>query len=335
MIKVYDVGMRDLSPRKKNTLFLALAVVTFIPTALPAIVVPFTAFQPSWTQFVFLIGILGNVHVGMTGFFYLGDRRYRSILAGSVLRFFILPLVCVSVAFVLFAWWPKGIWPYFAIHTAWLLVHFGRQNFGLYSFVAAGNRSGAVSSLERAFFSLLPIAAIPKAWTLYSEIGVGPNWVPWLDCLSIGLAAVCVVMLGLMLSRRALWADPQRVTALILGTAFFAPTVVSSNPAIALTFFAHPLQYIIMMLYLAGDRRQGRMAVRFGLLIATGIGLWGLLSYTQSTLTTAFLALSYGLTQAHLLIDAGVWRLRQPAQRAIIADSFDFLFRKPPALPAE
>src|SRR5208283_1048785 len=93
-----------------------------------------------------------------------------------------------------------------------------------------------------------------------------------------------------------------------------------------------PLQYIVMMLYLAGDRAQGQTLLRVGAVLVTGVGLWAVLRYTQS-LTPVYLALAYGFTQAHLLIDAGAWKLKLPRQRAIIGDSFDFLLH-PPAAPA-
>jgi len=39
-----------------------------------------------------------------------------------------------------------------------------------------------------------------------------------------------------------------------------------------------------------------------------------------------------GCTMAHFVIDAGIWRLRDPFPRAHIAPAFDFLaFARPPA----
>ena len=58
-----------MSLRRKNALFLLLGLVTAIPTILPAVAASATSIRPSWQAFVVLIGILGNAHVGMTGFF--------------------------------------------------------------------------------------------------------------------------------------------------------------------------------------------------------------------------------------------------------------------------
>ena len=315
----------------KNSMFVALFFATLVPTILPVIFVPLTSFKPSWNQFLFLIGLLGNVHVGMTAFFYFGDRRYKQLIADNAWRFIWVPAALIACAFLMFNNKPAWLWLYIAAHYSWLLWHFGRQNFGLYSLVAAGNRSGAVSYLERSYLNLLPLAAIPKSLTLYSDIGLPAEIAGYFVSATWALACVGVAMLAaILVTRPNVVADKERLVALLLGLGFFAPTVVSNNPAIALTFFAHPVQYIIMMLYLAGDRKQGAILLRLCALIFTGMALWALLYYLNgASITSGYLAVAFGVSQAHFLIDAGAWKLKMPAQRAIITESYDFLFGSP------
>src|SRR5215813_2839765 len=315
--------------RCKNALFLTLGLVTAIPTILPAVAASATSIRPSWQAFVVLIGILGNAHVGMTGFFFVAEPRYRPILRDNPLRYFWLPSLCMGGALTLFLHSPKGFWLYFLFHYAWLLWHFGRQNFGLYALVTNANRSGAPTSIERAFFSLLPVAAIPKAWTIYPDIGLGPDIIPWLVGVSWAMAFLCGGLLLTILRDLRMRADWQRCAALALSVGFFLPTLLSSDPAVALAFFAHPLQYIVMMLYLAGDRKQGRLLPRFAWLVTTGVALWTAIHFTQGPFAGLSLALAFGVTQIHFLVDAGVWRLALAPQRRIVADSFDFLFTAP------
>lgn len=322
--------------RSKNGLFLSLFTITVVMIALPQIFAPST--HPTWIQFVVLVGVIGNAHVGMTAFFYLGDKRYKPILASEPWRYFWLPIALMGLAIVLFLYSEQGFWAYFMAHYAWLLWHFGRQNFGIYSFVAVGNKSGPVTQLERYYFGLLPIAAVLKAWTMYSQIGLTGPIVPALLSLSYALFAVCGGMLAAILVLQPnVRQDWQRVTALLLGFAFFAPTIISDNPAVALTFFAHSAQYVIIMLYLAGDRKQGSLMLRYAILLFSGLSLWAFLTTLQPWLLPLYLAVTYGISQAHFLIDAGVWRLKMAPQRAIVAESFDFLFGgavKPKTVPA-
>jgi hypothetical protein len=319
--------------RSKNTLLAILFIGTVIPIILPVVFVPLTNFQPSWDWFIFMIGILGAAHVGTTSFFYIGDRRYKSVIADDRWRLLWLPAILMIGAFLVFAINSQGFWLYFALHYAWLIWHFGRQNFGLYSFVAGANRSGPPTSAERFYFNLLPVAAIPKALTLYTQVAVPALITPTLELISVILTLACAVLFTwIVLMTPGVRTDWQRIVSLILGFAFFLPTIVSSNPAIALTFFAHPIQYIVMMVYLAGDRKQGRTIFRISVLLVSGIGLWGILTYLQNSGTIAvYSALVFGITQAHILIDSGAWKLKVPKQRAIITESYDFLFRQPPA----
>ena len=316
-----------MSLRHKNALFLLLGLVTAIPTILPAVAASATSIRPGWQEFVLLLGFLGNAHVGMT-FFFVAEPRYRPILRDNLLRYFWLPSLCMGGTLTLFLFSPKGFWLYFLFHYAWLLWHFGRQNFGLYAFVANANRSGAPTLIERAFFSLLPVAAIPKALTIYPDIGLG-EIIPWLVGVSWALAFLCGGLLLAILRDRRIRADWQRCLALALSVGFFLPTLLSSDPAVALAFFAHPLQYIVMMLYLAGDRKQGRLLPRFAWLVTTGVALWAAIHFTQGPFAGLSLALAFGVTQIHILVDAGVWRLALAPQRRIVADSFDFLFTAP------
>jgi hypothetical protein len=313
--------------RSKQTLFHALFWITLFFTVLPPAAIAISGFHVAYSKIVYLIGILGVSHVGMTAFFFVGDRRYKEIIRSEPQRYILAPIALTLFAFVVFTYWPKGFWPYFAVHYAWLLWHFGRQNFGIYAFLSASNRSGAVSVLERNYFSLLPIAAIPKALVLYPQIGLTPAAARVAEFSSFALTAACFVIAVIIALR--VRHDRQRVIAICMGLLFFLPTIASSNPLVATAFYAHPVQYIVMMAYLAGDKKQGPVGYRLGVLTAAGLGLWVALTYLSGSYGLAFLALTYGLTQAHFVVDAGLWKMKQPKQRAAILDSYDFLFSNP------
>jgi hypothetical protein len=320
-------GTAMIAVRSKNFLLTSLFFATLILTLIPVIAAPLTGFALTYHQFILVIGLIGNAHVGMTLWFFLGDSRYKEIIRENRFQYVALPLISIAIAFALFTYYPKGIWPYFTVHYAWLMWHFGRQNFGIYAFVAAGNKSGPVTSVERQYFNLLPIAIIPKVLTLYPDVGFTGHWakvaVNVTIAMSVASAALAVWIYATEANVRKDW---QRSLALFMGLFFFLPAMLSSNPGIALSFFAHPVQYVIMMLYLAADRKQSYQMLRVTCLFFTGIVLWAALTYFQVVAMPVFFALAYGITQAHFIVDMGLWKLKLPKQRAAILESYDFLF---------
>jgi len=123
---------------------------------------------------------------------------------------------------------------------------------------------------------------------------------------------------------------------IVLSIAFFAPAVIATNPSIALAFFAHPLQYIVMMVFMAGFGSSANRAapmVRVGALLTCGLTLWAVIWLLNNPISQfslgakLALAFTYGVTQWHFLADAGLWKLRDAAVRKNFMDSFGFMFR--------
>jgi len=283
----------------------ALFLATAIPTAVPVILVlgfDFTV-QPTWIMAT--MGLLGMMHTGATGFFYT-ERRDMG-------RMVWMPLGFIALAAFVFSLDPAGFWPYLAVHYIWLLWHLGRQNFGLYALVAGG-----ASDAERFYFDLVAVAAIPAAMTLYIPGALSPEVAVFLRILSYLLMAYAALIF-LALSAyyvRMQWRTPgrywirrlspfRRVVALFLGMAFWLPTVIGTHPALALTWFAHPIQYLVMVAWVSGRKSALDLAVAGGY----AVGLWALLTGLQSAgALLVFSALAYGVTQAHFLIDGDVWK---------------------------
>jgi hypothetical protein len=316
--------------RDRNAFFNMLFLVTAIPIALPLIYVPSFGVTPNWNQFLFFVGVIGNVHVGMTAFFFLGDKRYLPIIRSRPWLYVWAPLASIALGFAMYAYDKDGFWLYVAANYCWLLWHFSRQNFGLYALLLSSSRSVPADGIERRLFDLLPVAGSLHALTLLPMFGLSGAAIPILRSIAYVVMLVCTGMLGVVLMRSNVRNDGRRVMALLLAYAFFLPAVLSENPSIALTFFAHPMQYIVVMTYLAGDRRQGNLVLRLGLLVTCGAVLWLSITFLTAHALAMGLALAIGVTQAHFLIDSGLWRLKEHAQRSIIQESFDFLFQPQP-----
>jgi len=84
--------------------------------------------------------------------------------------------------------------------------------------------------------------------------------------------------------------------------------------------FTHGAQYIMMMSVVSGRSSRGVL----GLLTMCAVGVGAGLALNAMRVWPALLV-TMGITQVHFLVDARVWRLREPRQRAIMRDRFDFL----------
>ena len=65
-----------IAVRSKNFLLASLFFATLIPTLIPVVMAPVAGLQLTYQQFLLVIGVAGNAHVGMTAFFFMGDKRY-------------------------------------------------------------------------------------------------------------------------------------------------------------------------------------------------------------------------------------------------------------------
>jgi hypothetical protein len=134
--------------------------------------------------------------------------------------------------------------------------------------------------------------------TLYIPDALSLDTAAFLRVLSLLLMAYAVLIFGFLCFANS--GDWRRLVALFLGLAFWLPTVIGTNPAVALTWFAHPFQYLIMVAWVSGRRGWGELAIAAGYALLTGL-------YSAGALL-AFSALAYGVSQAHFLIDGEVWR---------------------------
>jgi hypothetical protein len=145
-------------------------------------------------------------------------------------------------------------------------------------------------------------------------------------------SAVSVIAIGLALYRlmaRAHW-------AYVLMTAFagvFPLTIFLFGPLVG-AFIAgtsHSLQYMTVMALMAGDHVQGNRFTRIsGLLLcgATVAAIYAVFNYPPlwggwaNVLNVAYLCISMW----HFIVDADVWRLREPFQRQALRESMPYLF---------
>jgi drug/metabolite transporter superfamily protein YnfA len=105
---------------------------------------------------------------------------------------------------------------------------------------------------------------------------------------------------------------------------FFLPTLVSTNELVGFWSYAiaHGAQYLIFMVVLSGNRKRGTVGLSVFALVFAAM----LVAFEHLNRSGAGLAAYTGIVMSHFLIDAKIWRLREPLQRNLIHQRFAFLF---------
>jgi hypothetical protein len=271
-----------------------------------------------------IIAICGGGHVGATAFFYF-DREFFTLIGENKQRFFLWPAMlaigCLAVFATNAAAWTLLVTAFFA----WQFYHFQRQNYGLIAFAA---RSAGLSRLPRelnwmlnfgvagAICNLLRLRHIDLNGAFASAIAYD---------LSVALFfASTALLLKVLITTPRLRADLPIVIFTVLGWMFFLPTLVSTSDLVGYWSYAiaHGAQYIIFMIVVSGNRKHGTTALSLFLVLFAAM----LLAFYHLNRPGAGMAAYTGLVMGHFLIDAKIWRLREPIQGSLIKQRFAFIF---------
>ena len=261
-----------------------------------------------------LMAITSFGHVGATTFFYF-DREMIGLIKQNRGRFLIYPLVAAVSCLVIYHV-SAPTWSVISSgFLAWLLYHYQRQNYGLIAFAAQNCGAGKLPA-EITWMLNLGVAGAVLRLSSPSTMTFA------ISALLFGASAVLLIaILCGPIGRRENW---TLLMFLTLGWMFFLPSLVSTDHLIGFWSYAiaHGAQYLIFMIVLGANTRRG--IVDLGLLLlafcAAFILFWKLNSFDTG------LAFYRGLVMGHFLIDAKVWRLREPLQRQIIGERFGFIF---------
>ncbi len=296
-----------------------LVPILFFPTyyAYSAATLPQTVKQ----LMTFLL-ILSTMHIALTSFFYL-DRDYRDHISRHKPFYIYFPAAMIILCGMLTQTLGKEGVVYLTIfYHAWLLFHYGRQNFGLMSFICLSQNAKPLGTAERVAFHLAPVGAILGAHAVLPEFksALGSYAVlSWRAGLVLyGLAVLAVVYAGLYRRRDS----ALTLVYLLMLVLFWLPTFLFDSYAKAVLGYAvaHALQYFVFMYFSASGSRYG--ARQSLLLLGTGAVLgWLVIWLTRDHelwggALMFMMGAELGLVMWHFIVDAGVWRLSQPWQRA-------------------
>lgn len=317
--------------------FLFVGLLTIVPAIFYPLIYELEAGlpYPPFLLITIVNVITGSFHVGTSAYFYF-DREYQPLMRGDRIRFYwclaLLPFGFLALGTTASALGgPQAVFWLLAGNSAWLFYHYQRQNFGLISLVnkniGAGRLPPEVSNILNtvAAAGVLGFVGIP----FNAELGYE---VPSELHSQMKLAGMVLygVSLGLLIRAFArhphLRANPWLTCSILLGWAFFLPAVVFDSIAGAFIplAVAHGAQYILMMTVVSRRSRRGWRGVGVMVLVGAAIGLS--MHFALQTEYDLHLALfTTGVVMIHFVVDAKLWRLREPEQRDIMMRRFSFL----------
>jgi hypothetical protein len=328
--------------RKHATAWRAFVVLISIATVSPILVVPYARNVMSDTDaalgIIVALNFLGaNFHVASTGWFYT-DPEMRRYLRAHFSRYVLLPALLIATSAAVFQFGDKPTRScLLAVFFSWQLWHYQKQNVGVLSFIAAGTGSGPLSVWERRTLAAAAAAGILGFFSL-TRIGLD-DFAPQFEQLhQLGLVVYLLVpiLLGIAVMKTpALRASRLRLGYLVLGGLFFLPTYLFDDPMAATLGYAiaHGLQYLVFM----GVVSISRQAPVASLLRLVGLSTLGAIllnaavqapDVSTSPYAFAIYGAFIGAVMAHFVIDAGIWRLREPFQRGYMRKRFFFVFSR-------
>lgn len=317
-----------LSNQAKSTGFFAMLAVV---TAVPIFLLPLHRMEiPSEINNLVLFAwiIAGYGHV-MSTLWFGADRDYHAIIRNHWQRMLaslaVLPMIMAAIVLVSAA---AAGWAY-AFYIVWLAHHYNRQNYGLLSFAAGHDKFGP---LPREIGWMLHLTTAAGAIRMVAMPTIYPGMSPLADPVfahwgwyvaAVPFAIAVMLFAWVVARERRLWRSPTTLLFLTLSLIFFMPSFNTGPHSTSFLPYAmaHGAQYLLIMGVTARQSRFGLWGV---LLIAYLVMALGFVAYSITAIPWA--QAYVGVVMWHFLVDARLWRLRDPAVRAVVKSRFGFLF---------
>ncbi len=283
---------------------------------------------PPARSLAWLLFLGSSVHVASTGWlFTLSEVRVHT--GHHRWRYRRIPIALVIIGAVVAAAVPPAeLAGPLLCYFAWQFFHFQKQNLGMAALAASSHHLPPLRPVERRALvatgvaGIVALAARPALLQLGIALGTGGLF----GLARLGFGAAVVV--GLL----ALWRRPRRarpigfVAVYAMALLFSLPIFVFGSPyaAVGGMTIAHGLQYLFLVGLIAGGGRgmprARRMALLGNVALLGGAVLSGMSHLHGTSPATRLLFGAYlGAVMAHFVIDAGLWRLRDPFPRMFLA----------------
>ncbi len=283
-----------------------------------------------------LLFVGSSVHVASTGWLYTLPE-IRDHARQHPARLVLLPAALILAAAVLagalspaaMAW---CLLPYYA----WQFFHFQKQNLGMAALAASSRRATPLRPVERralmaaGYAGIAGLIAHPGLLQLHLDPGLG------LIYPVAAAAFAAAVAVGVIAVARRPGGGAAFGAVYLTSLCFFGPVFAFGSPyaAVGGMTIAHGLQYLLLVGLVAGGNgqlagRAVRLAVLCNVALIGGAALSAASHLHGAALAGRLVFGAYlGAVMAHFVVDASLWRLRDPFPRAFLAS------RVPGLLPA-
>jgi hypothetical protein len=322
------------SDHRGGTVWLWLsALLTLLAIGAGVALAPSGVAPPAFTL-TWLLFLGSSVHVAATGYLFTVPevRHYARLHPG---RYVVAPLGLTVVAILLAgALGPSQLAWLLLVYLGWQFQHFQKQNLGLVALAAStlgvkGPRPAERWPLALAGWSgTIGLVAHPALLQLHIATQLGGAFRPARGLFVVALVAG-VIALG---RRRPGDRPPGYCVVYLTSLAFFLPIFCFHSPyaAVGGVTVAHGLQYLVLVGMVAGNRREEARTLRIAAFVNIGL-LGGVALATAShlhggpTVGRLVFGVYLGLGMAHFVVDAGLWRLRDPFPRSFLSARVPFL----------
>lgn len=270
-----------------------------------------------------------SVHVASTGWLYtLGD--VRSYAASRPLRFWWAPAALVlsgALAAALLS--PASLaWlllPFFG----WQFFHFTKQNLGMVALAASCAGVPSPRPAERRALLTAGLAGI-TAHPALLQLRADPRLGALFPVAALVFAAAVVAGVALLAQRPAAQRPAGFGVMYLMALLFSLPVFVFGSPyaAVGGMTVAHGMQYLLLVSLVAAGSggRLVRLAALCNMALLGGAALEKASHLHGAAPAERLLFGAYlGAVMAHFVIDAGLWRLRDPFPRAFLARRVPYL----------
>ena len=282
-----------------------------------------------------LLFLGSSVHVASTGWLFTNTnvRRYAREKRG---RYVWAPLGLVATGLIVSVVATPHLMSWAVLLVlAWQLHHFQKQNIGQVALTGVSLGLAPLRRGERTAICTTGAAGIAAvcAHPALLQLSLRPPLAGAAVLLATALFLLGVAGGALVLTRR-LRSDRSPKFCLMYGLAllFPLPIFVFGSPyaAVAGMTLAHGLQYLLLMglVAAAGEPRERMSGVAA---LCTLAALGGVVLNLMSHLHGDGLPLRplfgvyLGLLATHFVVDAGIWRLREPFVRAFLSQRIGYL----------
>lgn len=302
---------------------------TVVPIAAAIVLAPSSSAH-SGAALTALLFVGSSMHVAATAWFYTVPE-VRAHMRSRPRRYAWVPALLVLTAVVLaVSLTPRALQWVLLAFFGWQFFHFQKQNLGVAALVARARQAPALSSRLR---TALVVTGVGGIIGLIGHPGLLLlSATPRLDWVfGVGLAVfVAGVLLGVGAVIGQASRDPVATAVYLLSLLFFAPVWLFASPyaAVAGLTIAHGLQYLLLMALVAAGGRDRLVALLVLLNLALLLGLaLNLMSHLHSASAPmrGLYGVFLGLSAAHFVVDAGLWRLREQFPRAFLRERLPYL----------